>query len=100
VFTFIAQFFFGEPPQPQSYDLALIYRSPNLHAFFMFGLIALCMCLAPAVLALWKSQRQAWAVGFGLILAIGIAVATGGVYASGYSEARYPGLQANSGKRF
>jgi hypothetical protein len=100
VFTFIAQFFFGEAPHPQSYDLALIYRSPNLHAFFMFGVIALCMCLAPAVLALWKSQRQAWAVGIGLILAIGTAVATGGVYASGYSEAKYPHIQAAAVKSF
>jgi hypothetical protein len=100
VFTFLAQFFFGDPPQQQSYDLALIYRSPNLHAFFMFGLIVFCMCLAPAVLALWKSQRQGWALGIGLTLGIGAAVATGGVYASGYSEAKYPRLQANAGKSF
>lgn len=100
MFTFLAQFFFGEPPHQQSYDLALIYRSPNLHAFFMFGLIVFCMCLAPAVLTLWKSQRQGGALGIGLTLAVGAAIATGGVYASGYSEAKYPRLQPNPSKPF
>jgi hypothetical membrane protein len=95
MFTFIARFFLGEPPPQQySYDLGAIYHSPNLHAFFMFGLILLCMCLAPAVMALWKSHRQGWAFGIGLVLVIGAALATGGVYASGYSEAKYPRLQA------
>ncbi|HEV2564951.1 MAG TPA: hypothetical protein VGU19_07690 [Microvirga sp.] len=93
MFTFIAQFFLGEPPQQQGFDIGAIYHSPNLHAFFMFGLILLCMCLAPAVMALWKSHRQGWALGIGLVLVIGAAIASGGVYASGYSEAKYPRLQ-------
>jgi hypothetical protein len=45
-------------------------------------------------MALWKSHRQGWAVGIGLTLVIGAAIASGGVYASGYSEAKYPRLQA------
>jgi hypothetical protein len=93
MFSFLSQFFLGEPPQPRDFDIGAIYHSPNLHAFFMFGLILLCMCLAPAVLALWKSQRQAWATGLGLVVVVGVLIATGGVYASGYSEAKYPGLQ-------
>jgi hypothetical protein len=100
MFTFIAQFFLGDPPPQQSYDLGPIYHSPNLHAFFMFGLILFCMSLAPAVMALWKSHRQGWALGIALALVIGAAVASGGVYASGYSEAKYPLLQAKAVKRF
>ncbi len=100
MFTFLAQFFLGEPPRQQDFDIGPIYHSPNLHAFFMFGLILFCMCLAPAVLALWKSQRQGWAIGLGLSLVIGVAVASGGVYASGYSEAKYPGLQVKAAKSF
>jgi hypothetical protein len=101
VFTFIAQFFLGEPPPPQqTYDVGAIYHSPNLHAFFMFGFILFCMCLVPAVMALWKSQRQGWAFAIGLSLVVGAAVASGGVYASGYSEAKYPRLQANAVKGF
>jgi hypothetical protein len=100
VFTFLAQFFLGEPPQQQGYDIGAIYHSPNLHAFFMFGLILFCMCLVPAVLALWNSQRQGWALGIGLSLVMGAAVASGGVYASGYSEAKYPRLQARAVKSF
>jgi hypothetical protein len=64
----------------------------------MFGLILFCMCLVPAVLALWNSQRQGWALGIGLSLVIGAAVASGGVYASGYSEAKYPRLQTKAVK--
>ena len=100
MFTFLAQFFLGEPPKEQGFDIGAIYHSPNLHAFFMFGLILLCMCLAPAVMALWKSHRQGWALGIGLSLVIGAALATGGVYASGYSEAKYPRLQAKAAKSF
>lgn len=59
----------------------------------MFGLILLCMCLVPAVVSLWKAHRQGWATGLGLVAVIGVALATGGVYASGYSEAKYPNLQ-------
>jgi hypothetical protein len=99
MFMFLAQFFLGEPPAPQDYDIGAIYHSPNLHAFFLFGLILFCMCLAPAVLSLWRSQRQRWALGIGLGLVIGVAIASGGVYASGYSEAKYPRLQANASKK-
>ncbi len=66
----------------------------------MFGLILFCMCVAPAVLALWKSQRQGWALGIGLSLIIAAAVASGGVYASGYSEAKYPGFHVKAARSF
>ena len=100
MFTFLAQFFLGKPPRQQDFDVGAIYHSPNLHAFFMFALILFCMCMVPAVLALWRSQRQGWALGVGLCLIIGAAVASGGVYASGYSEAKYPSLQAKAVKSF
>jgi len=98
VFTFLAQFFLGEPPRQQDFDVGPIYHSPNLHAFFMFGLILFCMCVAPAVLALWKSHRQGWALGIGLSLIIAAAVASGGVYASGYSEAKDPGFHVKAAR--
>jgi hypothetical protein len=99
MFSFLSQFFLGEPPQPRDFDIGAIYHSPNLHAFFMFGLILLCMCLTPAAVALWKSHRQGWATTLGLLAVIGVAIATGGVYASGYSEAKYPNLQGAPAKK-
>ncbi|WP_262267163.1 MULTISPECIES: hypothetical protein [Microvirga] len=82
MFSFLSQFFLGEPPQARDFNIGAIYHSPNLHAFFMFGLILLCMCLTPAAVTLWKSQRQGWASMLGLVAVIGVAIATGGVYAS------------------
>lgn len=99
MFSILSQFFLGEPPQPRDFDMGVIYHSPNLHAFFMFSIILLCMCLAPAVLTLWKSHRQAWATGLRLVVAVGVAIATGGVYASGYSEAKYLNLQGAPAKK-
>jgi hypothetical protein len=99
MFSFLSQFFLGEPPQPRDFDIGAIYHSPNLHAFFMFGLILLCMCLVPLVMTLWKAHRQVWATALGLVAVVGVVLATGGVYASGYSEAKYPNLQGAPGKK-
>ncbi|EIM29873.1 hypothetical protein [Microvirga lotononidis] len=101
MFTFLAQFFLGEPPSPQqTYGLGPVYHSPNLHAFFMFGFILFCMCMVPVVLSLWNHRRQGWAVALGLLLVVGAALASGGMYASGYSEAKYPHLQRVAAKGF
>jgi hypothetical protein len=34
-----------------------------------------------------------------LVVVVGVLIATGGVYASGYSEAKYPGLQGTPAKK-